>query len=290
MKLYIAGNGKCKGSSQRDHNVGARNRLLSYAFLNDWAKDEFVFWVDHHPENASVFLDSGAYSAHTLGRKIDLGEYCAYVARHQAALSAYAVLDIIRDHVGTHKNLIAMRHRGLDPVPIYQWGAPFKVLEELAAESPSRYVALGGLVSGASGRADLEAQLDRCWRTLERHWPVRVHGLGVMGQWALERYPWYSVDSASAIMAAGMGRVNRFVDRAWRTQGDIGEMVSNGWREDARTEGDGIVADGIGRVRKAGGKSDSAHEGRRIRNIEAQLALERYVTDLWAAKGVRWDG
>jgi hypothetical protein len=41
MKLYIAGNGKSQGSSQRDYDTGVRSRLLSYAFIADWAKDEF---------------------------------------------------------------------------------------------------------------------------------------------------------------------------------------------------------------------------------------------------------
>lgn len=277
MKLYIAGNGKSNGSSQRDHDAGAENRLLSYAFKDDWAKQEFQFWIEHPPQEVSVFLDSGAFSAHTLGRKIDLGQYCEYVQEHRAALAAYAVLDVIGDAAATEANLREMRRRGLDPVAIYHVGATrLEVLERVLSEHTG-YVALGGMASDRPTREELQRKLDRCWKIIERHWPVKVHGLGVMAQWALERYPFYSVDSASAIMGAGMGRVQR-----WRK----GRLEADGWAADARRTHDGEGMDFIS-VRSA--PKGSAHEGRRIRNIQAQLKLERYVTDLWTQRGVTWD-
>lgn len=280
VKLYVAGNGKSPGSPQRDFGTGVQNRLLSYAFLGDWAKEEFAFWVGSaHPPSVSVFLDSGAFSAFTLGRAIDLGEYCAYVEQHKGVLAAYAVLDVIGDLPATQRNLADMRARGLDPVPVYHLDRePLDVLEGLLAESG--YVALGGMAGHGFTRTDMRRMLDACWRVIERRWPVRIHGLGVMAQWVLERYPFYSADSSSAIMGAGMGRVLRF---------EGGVLTSEGWRENLARTWDGMVADGIGRVATAERKSDSAHEGRRIRNIQAQLALERYVTDLWSVRGIRWE-
>lgn len=276
MKLYVAGNGKSKGSAQRDHDTGTRNRLLSYAFLKDWAKDEFEFWIDRRPQDVSVFLDSGAFSAHTLGRHIDLQEYCDYVKANRDALDAYAVLDVIGNLDATLRNLRYMRDQGLDPVAIYHAGRePVEVLRD-TLEDHTGYVALGGMASERITREELRAKLDACWHVIERFWPVKVHGLGIMAQWALERYPWYSVDSSSAIVAAGMGRVTRY---------EGGQMVSRGWLEDVAATWDGLVADGVGRTE---GKSKSAHEGRRVRNITAQLRLERYVTDLWTARGVSW--
>jgi len=139
-------------------------------------------------------------------------------------------------------------------------------------------------------KQDLTRRMDGAMETLKREFnglrtgrahpgllePVKVHAYGVMAQWVLERYPFYSADSSNAIMGAGMGRVNRFV---------AGQLKSEGWQDDVRRTLDGVVADGIGRT---GAKSQSAHAGRRRRNVEAQLALERYVTDLWSAKGVTW--
>jgi hypothetical protein len=282
MKLYVAGNGKSAGSAERDHDAGLQNRLLSYAFLDDWARDDFAFWMhpDRDPRNVSVFLDSGAYSARTLGRVIDLEKYCDYVEANRAALAAYAVLDVIGDLSATKRNLARMHARGLKPVPIYHAIDPVSELEELLAEGHD-YIAIGGMASEAksSSRVEREKTLEACWKVIGRHWPVKVHGLGLLSQWALERYPFYSVDGSSAIMGAGMGRVMRFED---------GQLRADGWKDHVSRTWDGAVADGVGRVAKAEGKSDSAHEGRRVANIRAQLLYERYITDLWTARGVSW--
>lgn len=283
MRLYLAGNGKQKGSSERDYDAGVRERLLSYAFVDDWAKQEFEYWVGQRPPHSHVLLDSGAFSAWRLGTPIDLGEYCEYVQEHRAALDAYIVLDVIRQPPSaTRANLLEMRRRGLDPLPVYHSDCePLSVWEEILAENTG-YVCLGGLAVQRPHNDELRARLNRCWRMVEKHWPVKVHGLGVMTQWMVEQYPFFSVDSASAIMGAGMGRVIRFA-------GD-GIFRVDGWRGDVARYWDGSVVDGIGRVAGTGGrKSDSAHAGRRLANIKAQLQLERYVTDLWASKGVTWE-
>lgn len=281
MKLYLAGNVKSAGSAQRDYDTGVRNRLLSYAFVHDWATQDFEYWVDARPQDACVLLDSGAFSAWRLGSPIDLGAYCEYVREHLPSLSAHIVLDVIGSVDGTRANLLEMRRRGLDPLPVFHSDRePLSVWEQILEENTG-YVCLGGLALERPGVDGLRARLDRCWRQVERHWPVKVHGLGVMTQWMVEEYPFYSVDSASAIMGAGMGRVMRF--------SDTGTFSANGWRDDVALNWDHVVADGVGRVAAAEGKSDSAHEGRRAVNITAQLEMERYVTDLWARKGVAWD-
>jgi len=294
MKLYFAGNlvntSDLPPAQAADYATGVRNRLASYAFKNDLAATVFAFWIDTQPQDVNVFLDSGAFSVHTLGRRIDLGAYCDYIKRHKAALTAYAVLDVIGDSVATRQNMHTMRAQGLDPVAIYHVGSEkLAVLEDILSDKAA-YVALGGMASERPTREELQGKLDPCWKILEKHWPVRVHGLGVMAQWALERYPFYSVDSSSAIMAAGMGRVGRFPTAQsgrshWATGGQI---CAEGWRTDIKQTLDGPVADGIGRTRASDNKSESAHAGRRARNIQAQLAMERYLTDLWTSRGVVW--
>lgn len=277
VKLYVAGNGKSNGSSERDHGAGLRHRLLSYAFIDDWAKQEFEFWITARPQEVSVFLDSGAFSAYTLGRVIDFGKYCDYVVEHRDALAAYAVLDVIGNAKETAVNLQAMRDRGLDPVSIYHVGnGKIENLRALLQDRPN-YIALGGMASDRPTREEIQGKLDACFHEIEPYWPVKVHGLGVLAQWALERYPFYSADGSSAIVGAGMGRVMRWVN---------GQITSEDWRDDTRMFFDGAVADGVGRT---GEKSQSAHEGRRIVNIRTQIELERYITDLWAARGVTWN-
>lgn len=280
MRLYVAGNAVQEGSEALNYEIGCRNRLLSYAFLDDWARKAFLYWVEHGQPDHSLFLDCGAFSAFTKKAVIDLDEYCAYIEAHASAITAYAALDVIGDWRATLANLDVMLKRGLHPVPCFHRGEPWEILDALARDHP--YIALGGMVGGDGTRGttsedSLRPYLDACWRRIGRHWPVKVHAYGVMAQWVLERYPFYSADSSNAIMGAGMGRVNRFA---------AGQLKSEGWQDDVKRTLDGVVADGIGRT---GAKSQSAHAGRRRRNVEAQLALERYVTDLWAAKGVAWE-
>lgn len=281
LKLYVAGNGKSKGSQQLDYDNGVKNRLLSYAFAYDWGLQDFEFWIGTQPQGASVMLDSGAFSAWRLGCPIDLGKYCEYISEHKAALDSYIVLDVIGSIEGTEANLIEMRRRGLDPLPVYHSDRePLSVWEKILAENTG-YVCLGGLAVNRPTDDVLEARLKKCWAMVEKHWPVKIHGLGVLTQWMLERYPFYSVDGSSAIMGAGMGQVQRFVG---------GRLAALNWQDDAKVNWDGSVVDGIGRVRSETSKSESAHIGRRMANIKAQLALERYVTRLWAERGIVWDG
>lgn len=286
MHIYMAGQLKDSATESFDrlvHIAGARGRLLTFADIDGLADDSFRFWIDSRPDEARVFLDSGAFGAYMRKTTIDLGRYCAYVEEHAPALACYAALDVIGDWRGTQRNVEAMEARGLRPIPTFHRGSPWAALD-WAAERP--YIAIGGLAADTS-RPGVRQQttedntapfLDELFRRLEPRWPVKVHAFGMVSQWALERYPLYSADSATAIVGGGMGRVLEFSG---------GRMHSRPWTESLLSSWDGVIADGVGHAVES--KSKSAHTGRRRRNIEATLAYERYVTDLWTSKGVRWD-
>ncbi len=61
-----------------------------------------------------------------------------------------------------------------------------------------------------------------------------------------------------------------------------GQIVQRPWDEDFRATLEPRVADGQD-------VKGSAHMGRRHASVEAVKALERYITDLWSAKGVTWE-
>lgn len=276
MRLYLAGNTMGAPDQKVDHEAGVTNRLLTFADIDSWAKEAFLFWVENGPENASVFLDSGAFGASTRGAKIDLGRYCDYIKENAQALSCYAALDVIGDWRETAKNLDVMLAAGLTPVPTFHRGSPWEELDRLARDH--KHIALGGIVTGGQFTQDaLQPFMDEAFRRLEKHWPVKVHVFGVIAQWLLERYPLYSADSATAIVGGGMGRVMAFRN---------GQMRSVDWKTYLAETWDGSVADGVATNRAAKG---SAHAGRRLQNIRAQLALEQHVTSLWAQRGVRWE-
>jgi hypothetical protein len=278
VRLYFAGNTQEEGADAADYATGVRHRLVSFADVDGLGRKSFAFWIDTRPAGARVFLDSGAFGAYTRGATIELARYCDYVKATMPALAAYAALDVIGDWRATAVNLDHMRKAGLDPLPVFHVSQEsHDVLDGILRDGTGQ-IAIGGMASERATREIIQRELDACWAVIGRHWPVRVHGFGILAQWALERYPFYSVDSSSAIISAGMGRVSRFTG---------GQFLSDGWREDVRRTLDGVVADGVGH--NSNGKSKSAHHGRRRRNIEAIHALQRHVTDLWAAKGVVWE-
>ena len=119
--------------------------------------------------------------------------------------------------------------------------------------------------------------LDRCFSTIRHFWPKKVHAFGVMAQWCLERYPWYSADSSSALVGAGMGRITTFKE---------GRITSLPWTEYAQQTYDGSVMDKVSHLQA---KKGSAWKGRAVLNIQAQLQLQRFVTDVWRYRGITWE-
>ena len=112
------------------------------------------------------------------------------------------------------------------------------------------------------------------WREITEGWRPQGNARGAVDPLVVEIRG--LVAAATAIVAASMGRVARFHN---------GRLRSVPWADDVKSEMDGMVADWVGCVAGNG----SAHAGRRRRNIEAVLRLERHVTELWALRGVTWE-
>jgi hypothetical protein len=269
----------CAGNDDQNERLfvegGLRHRLLTFASVDECA-GAFGIWAEAGVAGGRLFMDSGAFGAHTRGVKIDLARYCEWLLAHQRTVTAYAALDVIKDWRGTQANLDEMIRRDTRPVPTFHRGSPLHVLDGLAKDH--EYIALGGVVSDRSGPEALRVFFDECWDRIGRHWPRKVHAFGVQAQWALERYPFYSADSSTAIVGGGMGRVSRF------TRGRFG---SRPWREDLPDTWDGVIADGLAGRNEDG--AGSAHAGRKMRSVDAIVALERHVTEVWSARGVAWD-
>ncbi len=153
-----------------------------------------------------LFLDSGAYSAFTKGVTISLDEYVKFVHEHKALLTTYANLDVIGDPEATWQNQLEMERQGLQPLPCFHYGEDRNWLKRYM----DRYdhFALGGMVPIAT--AQLISWLDSLMKTLcdKTRRPVcRFHGFGVTGLDLLLRYPWYSVDSTSWVVAGRFGSI-----------------------------------------------------------------------------------
>lgn len=171
-------------------------------------------FVDHmRSNNAKVFIDSGAFSAYTLGVEIDLPTYCDYIKRNRDIIRCEdgvymaSVLDGIGDPLKTWRNQLQMEELGATPLPCFHANEDERYLEWYVEKY--EYITLGGMV-GASTK-QLTNWLDRIW---DRYLVdgsgrprLKVHGFGITAIPLMERYPWYSCDSSSWIQSAAFGSI-----------------------------------------------------------------------------------
>jgi len=183
------------------------NILESYHYVKN---QSFVDTM--RSRGAKVFLDSGAFSAHSLNAHIDINQYCDYIIRNRDILRVEdgavmaSVLDGIGDPLKTYQHQLHMEKMGAKPLPCFHYGEDIRYLEFYVKNYD--YITIGGLVRRTS-----EAQ--KVW--LDRIWPymldgsgrpkLKVHAFGMTAPWLMERYPWYSVDSSSWIQAAAFGSI-----------------------------------------------------------------------------------
>ena len=189
------------------HNA---SRLVTYADPSQIRR----YWEASN--NTPVFLDSGAFSAFTQKKEVDIDNYIEFIKQNLSRIEVYALLDVIGDPIGTKKNLEYMEARGLKPLPVFHVGGDLKELEEMC--NKYNYLALGGLVPYAMNRAFLKSWLDNCFSITRDK--TKVHGFGVNAVWAWKRYPFYSVDATSWLTGAKFARLqvgNKSHDKSSKT-------------------------------------------------------------------------
>lgn len=187
---------------------GLPHILESYHYVD---KQKYV--DDMRRDGAKVFLDSGAFSAHTLGVEIKIEDYCDYIIRNRDILREEdgvvmaSVLDGIGDPLQTYRNQLEMEARGAKPLPCFHYGEDERYLDWYVANYD--YITIGGMV-GKSTKA-LTTFLDRIWENNlvdgAGRAKIKIHGFGVTSVPLMERYPWFSCDSSSWIQMAAFGSV-----------------------------------------------------------------------------------
>jgi hypothetical protein len=182
--------------------------------LESWHYVGKQSYVDHMRGNeARIFLDSGAFSAWTLGVTLSVEEYCDYIKRNTDIIRVEdgnvmaSVLDGIGDPLQTWRNQLEMEARGVRPLPCFHAGEDERYLEHYVANYD--YITLGGMVG--SSTKQLAVWLDRVWDRYLTDGSGRarckVHGFGITSIPLMESYPWYSCDSSSWIQSAAFGSI-----------------------------------------------------------------------------------
>lgn len=211
MKLYLAGlyasnfdlHGRIFNTLpevEQQHRLGVRYVLESYHYV---FRDSYVKKIRR--DGAKVFLDSGAFSAFTLGKKVDLKKYCRYIKENEDIIECASVLDSIGSAQGTYANQVAMEKEGVCPLPCFHYGEDPRYLEYYIANY--EYITLGGMVPISNQQ--LYYWLDELWEKYLSDGSgrprLKVHGFGLTAEKLVMRYPWYSVDSSAWVQLAANG-------------------------------------------------------------------------------------
>lgn len=234
MKLYFAGS--FSGISIAElRGLGVHRKLYSYA--ND--KKQIQDWG-----SAGLLLDSGAFTVFTKKIVVDLVKLTTFIEDFRPELAIQ--LDVIGDTEKTWENYCWMKER-VDILPVIHFSAPDSHIVRVLNSAP--YICLGGLVPYKTRKRILWSWLDYIF-SFSAAQDKKFHALGVSDRRTLERYPFYSVDSSSALS------VQRYPQKDWKLR---------------------VLQKTIHYT-----KLYSA-------GIRDQLELEHYITVLWKKRGVLWD-
>lgn len=202
-KLELGGRYWCQLTEpEKRVHAGIEHVLESYHYVK---KSSFVQAM--RKDGARVFLDSGAFSAYTMGIEVDLESYCRYCRDNADIILFPSVLDGIGDPQKTYENQCAMEAERVQPLPCFHYGEDERYLEYYVDRYP--YITLGGMVP--ISRPQLKHWLDRIWHTYltdgKGRPKVKVHGFGLTTLELMHRYPWHSVDSSSWVQIGNVGNV-----------------------------------------------------------------------------------
>ena len=176
-----------------------------------------------------LFIDSGAFSAWTKGKVIDVDEYINWINERSDYIDLYAQIDVIPGDIlkghtqeqveeaaqATWENYLYMRPKMNKPEGLlytFHVGEPFRYLEQ-ALEwrdengNPIPYMALGGMVG--KPMPVKKSFLDTCFKIIKKssNPDIKIHAFGMTSFPLLEQYPITSADSTSWIMTGANGNI-----------------------------------------------------------------------------------
>lgn len=247
--------------------------LVSYTYFNDTFRE---ILSGHDPAGFRLMVDSGAFTAWSMGKQVDIVEYGKFLKGLPRDWDVEAIqLDVIGDHKATLANFLRMVDMGVDTIPVFTRGAPIEDRELMFQHK--NYVALGGLVGNP-------AYLPFVRYFMRTNQGRPVHLLGYTKPNDLKRYKPHSVDS-SAISGAqrygainyyrGAGQLNTIQRAAFAQPGNHPRPESNAPRRDAfmaASRKAGFTAGELRRLSRA-----AAWQGDVARTIDAERGFASFV-------------
>lgn len=176
-----------------------------------------------------LFIDSGAFSAWTKGKVVDVDQYIDWINNRSEFIDLCGQVDVIPGDIrngstpqqveeaaaATWQNYLYMRPRMAKPDSLlytFHVGEPYKYLRQALEwvtkeQNHIPYIALGGMVG--KPMPVKRAFLDSCFSIIKQssNPNVKVHAFGMTSLDILESYPITSADSTSWIMTGANGNI-----------------------------------------------------------------------------------
>lgn len=223
--LYYAGS-QNKMCEQYLKDIGSHrlaSQLNDRKIISDWMEG-----VEAGEITGKLFIDSGAYSAHTRGVELDVDEYIEYLNINDEWIDIYAQVDKIPGVLGqpkTRKQLLEapklswenynyMRPKMKSPdklLPIFHQGEEFHWLHQMLETTfDGKHIPYIG-ISPANDQPikKKEVFIEKCFNIIKQssNPDVKTHAFGMTTLNVLERYPFTSADSTSWIMCGANGSI-----------------------------------------------------------------------------------
>lgn len=170
------------------------NILVSYEYIDDQSRQTLI----DNQNKLNIIIDSGAFTAHTKNRHIDLNEYTEYVrALKKEIVNFNAIqLDVVFNPEKTKENFKKQLDAGVPVCPVFTRGDDPKYFFDLLNQG--HYVFVGGVQKGENNKGFAKF-------LLERSRGKKVHYLAFTNQRFIRAYSPYSVDSSSWTRASRFG-------------------------------------------------------------------------------------
>lgn len=226
MDLYFAGS---------SHNLASKwiNELqLNRLFSQELNRPEVAKMIELKKQGiykGKIFIDSGAFSAHTQGITVDVDEYISYLNGITEYLDCFAQVDHIPGKFGKPKtpqelaeapeksweNYLYMRPKLKEPeklLPIYHQGEHVSWLRNMLewTDDNGRHIPYIG-ISPANDKSQKEkdAFIEMCFREIKHssNPNVKTHAFGMTNLATLTAFPFTSGDSTSWALSAVNGGI-----------------------------------------------------------------------------------
>lgn len=204
MTIYFVTSGN-KEELEVIRELKPKNLLLSYWYFKSKSLDEFCSIIGYKP---NILLDSGAYSAFTKNKTVNILDFMKYITDNASEITDYISLDVIGDSQLTIAFYDLLRLKGYTPIPVYHYGEDDSVLKYYFSCGENR-IALGGTVP----ITNKEIVVDWCKKLCKQYPTIEFHLLGSTNKAVLESQCVHSCDSSSWYMMAVNGYPKEIVGK-----------------------------------------------------------------------------